>query len=49
MAKETLTVANIEIEINKFYGNKTFIFSKDLGIEKVLASNKICLLSWFLL
>ena len=41
MGKEILTFGNIEIEKNKFYRRKTPIFLKDVGIEKVLVSNKI--------
>ena len=41
MNKEILTFGNIEIEKNKFYRHKTPIFLKDVGIEKVLVSNKI--------
>ena len=39
MGKEILTFANIEK--NKFYRNKTPIFLKDVGIEKILVCNKI--------
>ena len=41
MGNETLTFGDSEIEKNKFYRNKTPIFLKDVGIEKVLVSNKI--------
>ena len=41
MGKEILTFGDIEIEKHKFYRNKTPIFLKDVGIEKVLVSNKI--------
>ena len=42
MGKEILTFGDIEIEKNKSYRNKTPIFLKDVDIEKVLVSNKIC-------
>ena len=41
MGKEILTLANIEIEKNKFYLHKNPIFLVDVDIKKVLASNKI--------
>ena len=41
MGKEILTLANIEIEKNKFYLHKNPIFLGDVDIKKVLASNKI--------
>ena len=40
MGKEVLTFGDIEIEKNKFYPPKTFIFLKDVDVEKVLVSNK---------
>ena len=42
LGKEFLTFEDIEIEKNKFCHHKNPIFLGDLGIEKVLASNKIC-------
>ena len=41
MGKEILTFEDIGIGKNKFYRNKTPIFSGDVDIEKVLVSNKI--------
>ena len=41
MSKETLTFGDIQIENNKFYCYKTPILLGDVGIEKVLVSNKI--------
>ena len=41
MGKKSLTFGDIGIEENRFYCNKTLIFGRDLGIEKVLLSNKI--------
>ena len=38
---KVLTFGNIEIEKNEFYCHKSLIFLKDVGIEKVLVSNKI--------
>ena len=35
MGTEMLTFGDIEIEKNKFYRHKSFIFLKDVGIEKV--------------
>ena len=43
MGKEILTFGDIEIEKNKFYRNKTPIFSKGVDIDKVLLSNTISL------
>ena len=42
MGKEILTLGDIEIEKNRFCRNKTPIFKKDVDIEKVLVSDKIC-------
>ena len=41
MSKEILTFGNTEIERNKFHRHITPIFSEDIDIGKVLASNKI--------
>ena len=41
MGKEILMLGNIEIDKNKFYGDKTFFYKKDVDAEKILASNKI--------
>ena len=41
MGKKILTSDDIEIEKNKFYRYENRIFLKDIGIEKVLVSNKI--------
>ena len=42
MGKEILTFSNFEIEKDKSYNHKTPIFlGVDVGIEKVLVSNKI--------
>ena len=41
MGKQFLTFEDIEIEKRKFYYHKTPTFLEDVGIEKVLASNKI--------
>ena len=41
MSKEILTFEDIEIGKNSFYHHRTPIFLGDVGIEKVLASNKI--------
>ena len=41
MGKEIWTFGDIEVEKNKFYHNKTPIFSKNVDIDKVLACNKI--------
>ena len=41
MGKEILTFADIEIEKNKFYRNKTLIFLKDVDTEKLLVTNNI--------
>ena len=43
MGKEILTFADIEIEKNKFYRNKTLIFLKDVDTEKLLVTNNIFL------
>ena len=37
-----MDIWDIEIEENKFYRYKTPIFLKDVDIEKVFLSNKIC-------
>ena len=41
LGKEILMFADIEIEKNTFYRNKTPIFLNDVDIEKVLLSIKI--------
>ena len=41
MGKEILTFGDIEIEKNKFYGDKIPIFLNNVDIEKALVSNKI--------
>ena len=41
MGNQFLTFEDIEIEKRKFYHHKTPIFLEAVGIEKVLASNKI--------
>ena len=41
MGNQFLTFEDIEIEKRKFYHHKTPIFLEDVGIEKVLTSNKI--------
>ena len=41
MGKEILMLGNIEIDKNKFYGDKTFFYKKDVDAEKILVSNKI--------
>ena len=41
MGNQFLTFEDFEIENRKFYHHKTPIFLEDVGIEKVLASNKI--------
>ena len=41
MGKEIWTFGDIEVEKNKFYHNKTPIFSKNVDIDEVLACNKI--------
>ena len=42
VGKEILTFGDIEIEKNKFYHSKIPIHLRDVDIEKVLVSNKIC-------
>ena len=42
MGNEVLTFGDFKIEKNKFYRNDFPIFLKDVDIEKVLVSNKIC-------
>ena len=42
MDKEILMFSNIEVEKNKFYCHKKPISLKDVDIEKILVSNKIC-------
>ena len=42
LCKEILTFGDIVIEKNEFYCNKTPIVLKDVDIEKVLVSKKIC-------
>ena len=44
MDTENLTFENTEIKKSKFYHHKTTIFWGDVDIEKVLVSNKICLI-----
>ena len=41
MRREILTFGNVKTEKNKFYCYKSYIFLKDVDIEKVLVSNKI--------
>ena len=41
MGQEIFTFEDIEIENNKFYHHKTFMFGGDVDIKKVLVSNKI--------
>ena len=42
MGNEVLTFGDFKIEKNKFYRNDFPISLKDVDIEKVLVSNKIC-------
>ena len=42
MGKKKLTFGDIHNEKNKFYRYKNLIFLKDVDIERVLVSNKIC-------
>ena len=41
MGKGIIMFGDIETEKNEFYHHKSPIFKKDVGIEKVLVSNKI--------
>ena len=43
MDKEILAFGVLKLKKNKFYGNKTSTFLRDVDIKKVLVSNKICL------
>ena len=41
MGKKILTFEDIEIEKDKFYGNKIPVSLKDIDIEKMLVSNEV--------